>query len=138
MAGWIGELHPKLQQELALPKAVILFELDLDILTKRAVSKSGEIPKYPSVRRDIAVIVADNISVSSLLQSMSALNSPIILDISLFDIYRGNGVDNGKKSLAFRVLLQDTKKTLTDEEADSVTKKLIKILENKFEAKLRN
>ena len=138
MAGWIGELHPKLQQELALPKAVILFELDLDILTKRTVSKSGEIPKYPSVRRDIAVIVADNISVSYLLQSMSALNSPIILDISLFDIYRGNGVDNGKKSLAFRVLLQDTKKTLTDEEADSVTKKLIKILENKFEAKLRN
>ena len=84
------------------------------------------------------MIVADNISVSSLLQSMNALNSPIIVEIVLFDIYRGNGVDNGKKSLAFRVLLQDTKKTLTDEEADSVTKKLIKILENKFEAKLRN
>ena len=84
------------------------------------------------------MIVADNISVSSLLQSMNALNSPIIVEIVLFDIYRGNGVDNGKKSLAFRVLLQDTKKTLTDEEADSVTKKLIKILENKFEAELRN
>ena len=84
------------------------------------------------------MIVADNISVSSLLQSMNALNSPIIVEIVLFDIYRGNGVDNGKKSLAFRVLLQDTKKTLTDDEADSVTKRLIKILENKFEAKLRN
>ena len=138
MAGWIGELHPKLQQESALPQPVILFELDLDILTKRTVSKAGKIPKYPSVRRDIAVIVADNISVSSILQSMNGLNSPIILEIALFDIYRGNGVDNGKKSLAFRVLLQDTKKTLTDDEADSVTKRLIKILENKFEAKLRN
>ena len=102
------------------------------------MSKAGKIPKYPSVRRDIAVIVADNISVSSILQSMNGLNSPIILEIALFDIYRGNGVDNGKKSLAFRVLLQDTKKTLTDDEADSVTKRLIKILENKFEAKLRN
>ena len=138
IAGWIGELHPKLQQESAIPKPVILFELDLDILTKRTVSKAGKIPKYPSVRRDIAVIVADNISVSSILQSMNGLNSPIIIEIALFDIYRGNGVDNGKKSLAFRVLLQDTKKTLTDDEADSVTKKLIKILENKFEAKLRN
>ena len=102
------------------------------------MSKAGKIPKYPSVRRDIAVIVADNISVNSILQSMNGLNSPIILEIALFDIYRGSGVDNGKKSLAFRVLLQDTKKTLTDDEADSVTKRLIKILENKFEAKLRN
>jgi len=138
IAGWLGELHPKLQQKLALPKPVILFELDLDILTQRTLPKAEKIPKYPSVRRDIAVIVADNISVHSLLQSMSALNSPIIAEIALFDIYRGNGVDNGKKSLAFRVLLQDTKKTLTDEEADLVTKKLIKILENEFEAKLRN
>ena len=138
IAGWLGELHPHLQQKSALPKPVILFELDLDILTQRTLPKAGEIPKYPSVRRDIAVIVADNICAYSLLQSMNALNSPIIVEIALFDVYRGKGVDNGKKSLAFRVLLQDTKKTLTDEEADLVIKKLIKILENKFEAKLRN
>jgi len=66
------------------------------------------------------------------------LNSPIISEISLFDVYRGEGMTRGKKSLAFRVLLQDTKKTLTDAEADFVITKLIKILENKFEAKLRN
>jgi len=138
IAGWLGELHPHLQQKSALPKPVILFELDLDILTQRTLPKAGEIPKHPSVRRDIAVIVADNICANSLLQSMNALNSPIIVEIALFDVYRGKGVDNGKKSLAFRVLLQDTKKTLTDEEADLVTKKLIKILENKFEAKLRD
>jgi phenylalanyl-tRNA synthetase beta chain len=138
IAGWLGELHPHLQQKSVLPKPVVLFELDLDILTQRTLPKAGEIPKYPSVRRDIAVIVADNICAQSLLESMNALNSPIIVEIALFDIYRGKGVDNGKKSLAFRVLLQDTKKTLTDEEADLVTKKLIKILENKFEAKLRD
>lgn len=138
IAGWLGELHPHLQQKSALPKPVILFELNLDILTQRTLPKAGEIPKYPSVRRDIAVIVADNICAHSLLQSMNALNSPIIVEIALFDVYRGKGVDNGKKSLAFRVLLQDTKKTLTDAEADFVITKLIKILENKFEAKLRN
>jgi phenylalanyl-tRNA synthetase beta chain len=138
VAGWLGELHPYLQQKSALPKPVILFELDLDILTQRTLPKAKKIPKYPSVRRDIAVIVADNICAHSLLQSMNNLNSPIIAEIALFDVYRGKGVDNGKKSLAFRVLLQDTKKTLTDEEADLITKKLIKILENEFEAKLRN
>ena len=138
IAGWLGELHPHLQQKLALPKPVILFELDLDILTQRTLPKAGEIPKYPSVRRDIAVIVADTICAQLLIDSMNALNSTIIAEITLFDVYRGKGVDNGKKSLAFRVLLQDTKKTLTDEEADLITKKLIKILEDKFGAKLRN
>ena len=137
-AGWLGELHPRLQQKSALPKPVILFELDLDILTQRTLPKAEKIPKYPSLRRDIAVMVADNICAHSLLQSMNTLNSSIIVDIALFDVYRGKGVDNGKKSLAFRVLLQDTKKTLTDEEADLVIKKLINILENKFKAKLRN
>ena len=107
-------------------------------MTQRTLPKAGEIPKYPSVRRDIAVIVADNICAQLLIDSMNALNSTIIAEIALFDIYRGKGVDNGKKSLAFRVLLQDTKKTLTDEEADLITKKLIKILEDKFGAKLRN
>ena len=138
IAGWLGELHPHLQQKLELPKPVILFELDLGILAQRTLPKAEEIPKYPSVRRDIAVIVADTICAQSLIKAMNSVNSTIITEIALFDVYRGKGVDNGKKSLAFRVLLQDTKKTLTDEEADLVTKKLIKTLENKFEAKLRN
>jgi phenylalanyl-tRNA synthetase beta chain len=138
IAGWLGELHPRWQQKADLPKSVVLFELDLDSLMRRTLPTVGEIPKYPSVRRDIAVIVADGINAQSLLESMRALNSPIISEIALFDVYRGEGMTRGKKSLAFRVLLQDTKKTLTDAEADFVITKLIKILENKFEAKLRN
>tara|TARA_Y100001936_G_scaffold71784_1_gene70936 strand:- start:5564 stop:7942 length:2379 start_codon:yes stop_codon:yes gene_type:complete len=138
MVGWLGELHPVLQQKLSLLRSVILFELDLNSLVQKAIPKADKIPKYPSVRRDIAVVVDENISVNSLLQSMNTLNSPIIVEISLFDVYRGNGVDDGKKSLAFRVLLQDTKKTLTDVDTDSVINKLINILENKFGAKLRN
>ena len=138
IAGWLGELHPRWQQKADLPKTVVLFELDLDALMRRTLPTAGEIPKYPSVRRDIAVIVADSINAQSLLERMQALNSPIISEIALFDVFRGKGMARGKKSLAFRVLLQDTKKTLTDKEADLVTKKLIKILENEFEAKLRN
>ena len=138
IAGWLGELHPRWQQKADLPKSVVLFELDLDALMMRTIPTAGEIPKYPSIRRDIAVIVADSINAQSLLRGMQALNSPIISEISLFDVYRGKKMVSGKKSLAFRVLLQDTKKTLTDTEADLVITKLIKILENEFDAKLRN
>lgn len=138
IAGWLGELHPRWQQKADLPKSVVLFELDLDALMMRTIPTAGEIPKYPSIRRDIAVIVADSINAQSLLRGMQALNSPIISEIALFDVYRGKKMVSGKKSLAFRVLLQDTKKTLTDTEADLVITKLIKILENEFDAKLRN
>ena len=88
--------------------------------------------------RDIAIIVDSDVSVYSLLTSMHAEKSAIVSDISLFDIYRGKGMESTKKSLAFRVLLQDTEKTLTDEEADFAVTSLIKILENKFCATLRN
>ncbi|MBL79856.1 MAG: phenylalanine--tRNA ligase subunit beta [Nitrosomonadaceae bacterium] len=138
VVGWLGELHPVIQQKLALSRPVILFELDVNALVQRVVPKAGKIPKYPSVRRDIAVIVDENISVDSLLQGMNVLNLPTVIEISLFDIYRGSGVVDGKKSLAFRVLLQDTKKTLTDVDADLVIQKLINILETKFQAKLRD
>ena len=116
----------------------MLFEIDLGVLMKRAIPMAAKIPKFPSVRRDIAVIVADSINVQTLLDSMYALNSSIISEIALFDVYRGKEMEHGKKSLAFRVLLQDTEKTLTDTEIDLVISKLVKILENKFEARLRN
>lgn len=138
IAGYLGELHPRLQQQLDLPKSVVLFELDLAALTTRALPGAGEISKFPPVRRDIAVVVADDVSVQALLEGMQAEKSPIISEIALFDVYRGKGMENGKKSLAFRVLLQDTEKTLTDAEADSAVATLINILEHQFNAKLRN
>lgn len=136
--GWLGELHPQWQQKADLPKSAVLFELDLEPMTRRALSVAGEISKYPLVRRDIAVVVSENVSLKALLDSLQAGSPAIISDISLFDVYRGKGIENGKKSLAFRVLLQDTKKTLTDSEADLAVIKLLDILQNQFNAVLRN
>ena len=116
----------------------MLFELDLDLLTARTLSAAGEISKYPPVRRDIAVVVADSVSVQALLEGMQAEKPSIVAEISLFDVYRGKGMENGKKSLAFRVLLQDTEKTLTDAEADLAITKLLDILQSQFDARLRN
>ncbi|TSA52834.1 MAG: phenylalanine--tRNA ligase subunit beta [Nitrosomonadaceae bacterium] len=138
IVGWLGELHPRWQQKADLPRSAVLFELDLDLLTARTLSAAGEISKYPPVRRDIAVVVADSVSVQALLEGMQAEKPSIVAEISLFDVYRGKGMENGKKSLAFRVLLQDTEKTLTDAEADLAITKLLGILQSQFDARLRN
>jgi len=136
--GWLGELHPRWQKKYGLQKNTILFEISLEAIIPKSLSVAKEIPKFPPVQRDIAIIVDNDISVHSLLVCLFAEKSAIVLDISLFDIYRGKGMEKTKKSLAFRVLLQDTEKTLTDEEADSAVQNLIEVLKNKFGATLRN
>jgi len=136
--GWLGELHPRWQKKYGLQKNTILFEISLKNLGSKTLSVAKEISKFPPVRRDIAIIVDNDISVHSLLFCLIAEKSAIVSDISLFDIYRGKGMENTKKSLAFRVLLQDTEKTLTDEEADFAVTNLIEVLKNKFGATLRN
>lgn len=136
--GWLGELHPCWQKKYGLQKNTILFEINLDSLLPKSLPAAKEISKFPPARRDIAIIVDNDVSVHSLLVCMNAEKSAIISDISLFDIYRGKGMESSEKSLAFRVLLQDTEKTLTDEEADFAVTSLIEILKNKFGATLRN
>lgn len=136
--GWLGELHPNWQKKYELQKNTLLFEINLEYLLPQTIHQTKELYKFPPVRRDIAIIVENSISVHALLTAMHAEKSPTVFDITLFDIYRGKGMDNNKKSLAFRILLQDTEKTLTDTEVDSEVLKLIKVLENKFSATLRN
>ncbi|MDE2388348.1 MAG: phenylalanine--tRNA ligase subunit beta [Betaproteobacteria bacterium] len=136
--GWLGELHPRWQKKYELQRNAVLFELELDSLMPKSLPTVKEISKFPPVRRDIAIIVNNNVSVHSLMIALCAEKPVIVSDISLFDIYRGKGVDDSKKSLAFRVLLQDTEKTLTDEEADSAVTSLVEILKDKFSAALRN
>ncbi|MDE2366141.1 MAG: phenylalanine--tRNA ligase subunit beta [Betaproteobacteria bacterium] len=138
IAGYLGELHPRWQKKLDLPESVVLFELNLGVLMARTLPKAAEISRYPAIRRDIAVVVAEDIAVQVMLECMQAGKSPIISEISLFDVYRGKGVEHSKKSLAFRILLQDTQKTLTDAEADREVSRLLDILEKRFGATLRN
>jgi phenylalanyl-tRNA synthetase beta chain len=138
IAGYLGELHPRLRQKFGLPESTVLFELDLDVLMARTLPTAAEIPRFPLVRRDIAVVVAENVPVQAMLDSMQAEHLSIISEVSLFDVYHGKGVEHSKKSLAFRVLLQDTEKTLTDAEADLAVAKLINTLEGQFGARLRN
>ena len=134
--GWIGELHPQWQQQYDLPQSAIWFEVDQLVLLQSSVPSTKEISKFPPVRRDLALVVNEGIAIQSLLEAMQAEKAPSVVEIALFDLYRGKGVEQGKKSLAFRVLLQDTHKTLTDAEIDPSVARLIAVLQ-KMGAQLR-
>ncbi len=127
--GWVGELHPQWQQQYDLPQAVMWFEVELAALTQASVPKLMDISRFPPVRRDIAVLVDENVAVQSLLDVMQAAKAPNVVELALFDVYRGKGVEQNKKSLAFRVLLQDTQKTLTDNEIEENVARLVAALQ---------
>jgi phenylalanyl-tRNA synthetase beta chain len=127
--GWIGELHPQWQQQYDLPLPVVWFEVELGALTQGVVPKAVEVSRFPAVRRDLAVIVDEGVTVQSMLQAMHAERIANVVELALFDLYRGKGVEQSKKSLAFRVLLQDTRKTLTDAEIDQSVARLIAALQ---------
>lgn len=136
--GWMGKLHPKLQQQYDLPKSTILFELETDFLLRTELPAYQEVSKFIAVRRDIAVVVDESIETQSIIDAVAAAKIPLLQKIQLFDIYQGKGIAENKKSLAFLILMQDTHKTMVDTEADAAMAKLLNLLENKFDAQLRN
>jgi phenylalanyl-tRNA synthetase beta chain len=135
--GWIGELHPRLQQKYDLPLAPVIFEIDVRPLQRLPLPCYREIPRFPLLRRDIALVVDENVAAKSVLDCLRQASPAVVSELALFDVYRGKGLDYGKKSLAFRIMLQDTRKTLTDEEADAVVLGLITAAEQEHGASLR-
>ena len=135
--GWMGALHPRLQQQYDLALAPVLFELDLCAVASLPLPAHESVSKFPPVLRDLAAIFDENTSYQAVLDAIIAQKPKTVVDFALFDVYRGQGVENGKKSLAFRMLVQDTHKTMTDAEVDSAVSEIIKILQNRFNAKLR-
>jgi phenylalanyl-tRNA synthetase beta chain len=136
-AGWLGELHPAWQQRYELPAAPILFELDAEGLLDVPLPRHADVSKFPPITRDRAVTVPENVPVQALLDAMEEARPAAVQEIRMFDLYRGKGVEPGRKSLAFRVVMQDTAKTLTDVEADAAMAKLTAVLTSRFDAKVR-
>ncbi|BBP04237.1 phenylalanine--tRNA ligase beta subunit [Sulfuriferula plumbiphila] len=137
-AGWLGTLHPRLTQQYDLATAPVVFELALPALLTRKLPRHGEISRFQSVRRDLAVIVDESAPVQALIDAMYAARIEGVAEITLFDVYRGKGIDSDKKSLAFRVLLQDTQKTFTDTEVDTAMAYFTDLLKQQFNAQLRS
>ncbi|WP_373974542.1 phenylalanine--tRNA ligase subunit beta [Chitinibacter sp. SCUT-21] len=124
--GVLGELHPQWVQKYSLQNAPVVFELDVAALTQVEKLTAGAVSKFQAVRRDLALLMDEAVSVAELQQAFASAKQSIVANIEVFDVYRGKGLPEGKKSLAFKVLLQDTHKTLTDEEVDAAIAALIK------------
>jgi phenylalanyl-tRNA synthetase beta chain len=135
--GWIGTLHHRLAQKFDLPAAPILFELDLDALGKLPLPRHRSIGRFPSVRRDLAFLVDHDLAVSSLLATMREASEPIVQELDVFDLYHGQGVPAGQKSLAFRIVMQDTERTLTEPEVEAAVAKIAEAVISRHGAKLR-
>ncbi len=135
--GILGELHPRWQQKCGLPHAPIIFELDVGELKDVNAPRYQAISRMQIVRRDIAVLVDDAVELQALLEAVKHANIASIIDFSLFDIYRGETLAVGKKSVAFRIVMQDTDRTLVDSETDSKVEEILKVLSKEFGATLR-
>ncbi len=136
--GYLGELHPQLCQEHDLRTAPIVFEIDLDPILASTVAQFGEMSKLPSVRRDIAVVVDDAISAQQLIDTLYNAAPKAVIAIDLFDQYHGENLGKGKKSLAFRVVMNDTEKTLTEEDIEKIDQLLKQALVSLHQAQLRS
>jgi len=135
--GWIGKLHPQWQQYFDVPNGVYLFELDFDALQHSQVARYQTVAKFPPVRRDIALLVEQHVQADALLNAMRKAKANFVQEITLFDLYQGQGIPVGKKSLAFKLILQDTQKSLTDEEIEASVQQLLQLVHQQFAAELR-
>ena len=135
--GCLGELHPEWVQKYDLPTAPVLFELDFDAVKTAHVPAYAEVSKFPPVIRDLAVVVEQNLQLQTLLDGLKGQLPALVQDVQLFDVYVGKGVPENKKSLAFRIVMQDTQRTLLDSEVDAAMQQLVSCLEQAFGAQLR-
>jgi hypothetical protein len=135
--GWIGQLHPRLQRALDLDRSVIAFEVDLGALQHRALPRASALSKFPSVRRDLAFVVADEVSWSAFADTVRGAAGASLRSLQLFDRYVGKGVESGFKSLAMGLILQDDSRTLTDRDVDAVVAEVTAALESTHAARIR-
>ena len=136
--GWLGMLHPHLEKRLGFDSQVFLFELDQNLLLNKNIPIFKSLSKYPSVRRDLALIVHEEISASEIINCIQSSSEPKLQDVTIFDLYRGKGIGEGYKSIALSLFMQDETQTLTEIEIDAIVNRLLTLLAKEKNAKLRD
>jgi len=137
--GLIGEIHPEVQNNYDLDTRVYIAELDFDLLLNEARKerKYVPLPKFPAITRDLAIIVNKNILAKEVENTIKKAGGPLLEKVELFDIYEGNQIPKGYKSMAYALSFRDPEKTLKDEGVNKISEKIIKALEIELDAKLR-
>lgn len=135
--GVIGELHPLWVEAYDLGTAPVVFEVDLDASCKRTLPVYQEVSRMPIVSRDLALILDSSVTAEKVRQTLLAAAPAIVNSVELFDVYMGKGVESGKRSLAFRVLMQDTQKTLEESDVEQAIAAMLRQAEEALGARLR-
>ncbi len=136
--GWLGAIHPKLEKVLGLSQQVYVFELDLAPVLAAKLPIFETLSRFPALRRDLAILVDEDIAATRITNCLNTLESDILKEIQLFDVYSGDGVTEGKKSMAVSFIMQNSERTLTDEEVDALMQQIINCLEAQLSATIRD
>jgi phenylalanyl-tRNA synthetase beta chain len=134
--GWVGALSPKLQKKLSMPTA-FLFELVQSEVEQGETPSYGSFSSFQASQRDIAIVLSKELSADELIDSIRSLKQADLVDVNLFDVYEGEHIEQGKKSVALNLTYQSREATLTDEQLAEKVSKIVAHLETKFSAKLR-
>ena len=139
-AASIGALHPAVQEAFGISRPLYIFEVNLSVLEPMMISearKYSSLPKYPSITLDLAVVLSDTIPAGEVLAAVKDAGGELLADSRLFDVYTGERVEKGTRSLAISLVFRASDRTLTDAEADTPYRAIVASLENRFSAKLR-
>ncbi|NMC24588.1 MAG: phenylalanine--tRNA ligase subunit beta [Serratia sp.] len=136
--GFIGVVHPELERKLDLNGRTVVFEMLWNKVSDRVLPDAKEISRFPANRRDIAVVVAEKVPADDILAECKKVGANQVVGVNLFDVYRGKGVAEGYKSLAISLVLQDTGRTLEEEEIAATVAKCVEALKQRFQASLRD
>ena len=136
--GFIGTVHPKVVQQLGLSGKPIVFEIEWAAIAEREVPSAKEISRFPANKRDIAVVVDDAVPAGEVLETCRQAGGKQLVNVSLFDVYQGSNLPEGKKSLAISLTIQDTEKTLEEKDINAVISVVLAELKQRFNAYLRD
>ncbi len=136
--GWLGELHPRLVRALDLTYPPLVFELETDQALAAKLPDFEEFSRFPSIRRDIAVVVDETTPLQALREHVSVSANKLLRDLRVFDVFRGPGVESGRKSVALGLILQETTRTLTDQDADGIVAAVKERLRRELNASIRD
>ncbi|SFB24424.1 phenylalanyl-tRNA synthetase beta subunit [Lentibacillus halodurans] len=137
--GFLGQVHPSLEKTMDINETYV-FDIDMEAVLHGYTNTTGykPIPKYPSVARDIAFIVDEEVNAGDLQETITAAGSPLVQDVQIFDVYKGENLPDGKKSIAYSLLYQDPEKTLKDDEVEQSYQKIVDTVNKKFNAYVRS
>ncbi|MDD9203080.1 phenylalanine--tRNA ligase subunit beta [Aliivibrio sp. S4MY1] len=136
--GFIGTVHPELERKFGLNGRTIMFEIEWDAINTRVIPEAASVSKFPANRRDIAIVADEAIASGDIVAECLASGGELLTSAKLFDVYRGQGVEEGKKSLAIALTLQSIERTLEEADITSAVDAIVAAIGEKFSATLRD